>query len=127
MFGEATNLRHKEWLIRRIAWRIPALAEGDPSQRARQRAAELANDADVRAARCMSPRCPWDSAPEASRNRGNERIKERYRMVDGNPGAGTTVLAGWSRFQGLDQTVYLKIEDGHSTARLLAVGVDGER
>jgi hypothetical protein len=48
VFGEATNARHKEWLVRRIAWRMQALAEGDLSERARQRAAELANDADVR-------------------------------------------------------------------------------
>ena len=40
--------RHKEWLVRRIAWRLQALAEGDLSERARQRAAELANDADLR-------------------------------------------------------------------------------
>lgn len=48
VFGETTNARHKGWLIRRIAWRVQALAEGDLTERARQRAAELANDADVR-------------------------------------------------------------------------------
>jgi len=48
VFGEATNGRHKQWLVRRIAWRVQALAEGDLSERARQRAAELANDADLR-------------------------------------------------------------------------------
>jgi hypothetical protein len=48
VYGEQTHARHKEWLIRRIAWRIQAQAEGDLSQRARQRAAELANDADLR-------------------------------------------------------------------------------
>jgi hypothetical protein len=47
-FGEATNARHKEWLVRRIAWRLQAVAEGDISERARQRAAELARDADLR-------------------------------------------------------------------------------
>jgi hypothetical protein len=48
VFGEATKARHKEWLVRRIAWRLQALAEGDLSERARQRAAELARDADLR-------------------------------------------------------------------------------
>jgi hypothetical protein len=48
VFGEETKARHKEWLVRRIAWRMQALAEGDLSERARQRAAELANDADLR-------------------------------------------------------------------------------
>ena len=47
-FGETTNAAHKAWLVKRIAWRLQALAEGDLSQRARQRAAELANDADLR-------------------------------------------------------------------------------
>lgn len=47
-FGEETNANNKGWLIKRIAWRLQALAEGDLSERARQRAAELANDADLR-------------------------------------------------------------------------------
>ena len=48
VFGEPTNAAHKSWLVKRIAWRLQAIAEGDLSQRARQRAAELANDADLR-------------------------------------------------------------------------------
>jgi len=48
VFGEATNASNRTWLIKRIAWRLQALAEGDLSQRARQRAAELARDADLR-------------------------------------------------------------------------------
>jgi hypothetical protein len=48
LFGEATHASNRTWLIKRIAWRLQALAEGDLSQRARQRAAELARDADLR-------------------------------------------------------------------------------
>jgi hypothetical protein len=48
VFGEETRGNNKPWLIKRIAWRLQALAEGDLSERARQRAAELANDADLR-------------------------------------------------------------------------------
>lgn len=48
LFGEATRTRHKQYLLRRIAWRMQAMVEGDLSIRARRRAAELANDADVR-------------------------------------------------------------------------------
>jgi hypothetical protein len=48
MFGELTNACNRAWLVKRIAWRLQALAEGDLSERARQRAAELANDADLR-------------------------------------------------------------------------------
>ncbi|MBI4579827.1 MAG: DUF2924 domain-containing protein [Planctomycetes bacterium] len=48
VFGEETRSHHKEYLVKRIAWRIQANAEGDLSERARQRAMELANDADLR-------------------------------------------------------------------------------
>jgi hypothetical protein len=48
VFGELTNTCNRAWLVKRIAWRLQALAEGDLSERARQRAAELANDADLR-------------------------------------------------------------------------------
>src|SRR5262245_44489069 len=48
VFCEATRAGNKTWLIKRIAWRLQALAEGDLSERARQRAKELANDADLR-------------------------------------------------------------------------------
>ncbi len=46
--GVTTSSHNRVWLVRRIAWRLQALAEGDLSERARQRAAELANDADLR-------------------------------------------------------------------------------
>lgn len=38
-FGEMARSGNRQWLFRRIAWRIQALAEGDLSERARQRAA----------------------------------------------------------------------------------------
>jgi hypothetical protein len=48
VFGEATTTGNRTWLQRRIAWRLQSLAEGDLSERARDRAAELARDADLR-------------------------------------------------------------------------------
>ena len=48
VFGEETRSHHKHFLFRRIAWRIQALAEGGLSERARRRALEIANDADLR-------------------------------------------------------------------------------
>ena len=48
VFGEETRSRHKHFLFRRIAWRIQALADGGLSERARRRALEIANDADLR-------------------------------------------------------------------------------
>ena len=47
-YREPTNARHRDWLIKRIIWRMQANAEGDLSERAKRRAAELANDADLR-------------------------------------------------------------------------------
>ncbi len=48
VFGEHTPANNRTWLIKRIAWRLQALAEGGLSERARRRAAELADDADLR-------------------------------------------------------------------------------
>jgi hypothetical protein len=48
VFGETIRSRHKQYLARRIAWRLQADAEGGLSERALRRAEELANVADVR-------------------------------------------------------------------------------
>jgi Protein of unknown function (DUF2924) len=47
-FGEQPSTKNRGWLLKRLAWRLQSLAEGDLSQRPRQRAAELANDANLR-------------------------------------------------------------------------------
>ena len=64
LFGEATHASNRTWLIKRIAWRLQALAEGDLSQRARQRAAELARDADLRLNPPRSQTTPTPPPPE---------------------------------------------------------------
>jgi hypothetical protein len=61
-FGEGTNANNRAWLIKRIAWRMQAMAEGDLSERARRRAAELACDADLR----LSPPKIKAAPPEAT-------------------------------------------------------------
>jgi len=48
VFGEETRNRHKDFLVKRIAWRIQSVGEGSLSERARRRAEELASDADIR-------------------------------------------------------------------------------
>jgi hypothetical protein len=48
VFGEECRSRHKAFLIKRIAWRMQANAEGGLSERALRRAEELANEADLR-------------------------------------------------------------------------------
>jgi Protein of unknown function (DUF2924) len=65
VFGEETRVGNKAWLVKRIAWRLQALAEGDLSERARRRAAELTNDADLR----LSPPRPAPTLPVAVADR----------------------------------------------------------
>jgi hypothetical protein len=48
LFGEQTRSCNRDYLVRRIAWRLQARAEGDLSERARKRAADLAEDTDLR-------------------------------------------------------------------------------
>jgi hypothetical protein len=62
LFGEPTRAGNKTWLIKRLAWRLQALAEGDLSERARRRAAELAQDADLR----LTPPRPGTAAAQRS-------------------------------------------------------------
>ena len=48
VFGEASRSNHKQFLFRRIAWRMQANAWGGLSERAHRRALEIADDADLR-------------------------------------------------------------------------------
>jgi hypothetical protein len=62
LFGEHLwQTGNRVWLVKRIAWRLQALDEGDLSDRARRRAAKLANDADLR----LSPPRPHKPRPKA--------------------------------------------------------------
>jgi hypothetical protein len=64
-FGEQTTANNKQWLLKRITWRLQALVEGDLSERARRRAAELANEADLR----LSPPKVVEAPAPADRTR----------------------------------------------------------
>ncbi len=74
VFGETTGNRHRDWLVKRIIWRMQAVAEGALSDRARRRAEELANDADLR---CGPPRAPA-AVPQTqtakAQSNGNSRV-----------------------------------------------------
>lgn len=48
LFGEESRSANKQFLFRRIAWRLQANSEGDLSERARRRAADIADDRDLR-------------------------------------------------------------------------------
>ena len=62
VFGESTTSRHKQFLIRRILWRMQANEEGGLSGRARQRAEGLAAESDLR---LTAPRTPAATGPGA--------------------------------------------------------------
>ena len=88
VFGEGTRAGNKVWLVRRIVWRLQALAEGDLSERARRRAAELAQDADLR---LSPPRVAKDAPVSANGNgKANHREPTDHRLP--LPG---TILTRW--------------------------------
>ncbi len=70
LFGEKTPSSNRAHLFRRIAWRLQARAEGELSQRARERAAELAEDVHLR---LRAPRRFWDELASPSRSLDAQR------------------------------------------------------
>ena len=98
VFGEETRTGNKPWLVKRVAWRLQSLAEGDLSERARQRAAELANDADVR----LSPPKAKPMSPASSK-----RTKTAALVVKGDarlPPPGTVITRDYK-----GQTLQIKV------------------
>jgi hypothetical protein len=94
VFGEETRAGNKTWLVKRIIWRLQALAEGDLSERARRRAAELVQDADLR---LFPPRVAKDAPVSAS---GNGKAGRRIPMDSRLPLPGT-ILTRWYKGQTL--------------------------
>jgi hypothetical protein len=84
VFGEDTNGHNKAWLVKRIAWRLQALAEGDLSERTRRRAAELANDADLRLS-------PPKAKPASAEPQRTKTASLRFKLDDRLPLPGTII------------------------------------
>jgi len=102
VFGEETRSYHREFLRKRIAWRLQALSEGDLSERARRRAEELANDADLR---IRTPRDPYKYGSAEMRGRtvgGRLHISRDSRL----PLPGTLLVREFK-----DKTVVVKVLD----------------
>ena len=87
-FGEETSANNRDWLVKRLAWRLQALAEGDLSERARQRAAELANDADLR----LSPPPQDKTLPLPAES---QRVTLPFRGNDRLPMPGTIITRSY--------------------------------
>lgn len=106
LFGEPTGAANKAWLLKRIAWRMQALAEGGLSERALARAKELANEADLRlsppreaTAKPSAPLTPPPPAPAGGDGRlpppgGVLARKYKGKVVQ------VTVLAAGFEYQG---------------------------
>lgn len=76
LFQEKTGACNRKWLIRRIIWRMQSLEGGGLSQRARDRADELANTSDLRVTAPRTPQVSLD-APE--------RTKTTACRIEGGP------------------------------------------
>jgi hypothetical protein len=94
VFGEDSRTAHKQHLVRQIAWRLQVQAQGDLSQRARQRALEIANDADLKN---QVPR-HWERTVSTAQS--TRRVQRAGRI----PAAGTLLRRVYR-----DRTVVVKI------------------
>jgi len=92
IFGEETRVGNKAWLVKRVIWRLQALAEGDLSERARRRAAELAQDADLR----LSPPRQKQTAPASVQKNGKASA-----LANGHLPLPGTILTRWYKGQTL--------------------------
>src|SRR5262249_29859843 len=117
VFGEEASSHNKVSLVRRLAWRLQSLAEGGLSERAQRRAAELANDADIR----MNPPAAMTTTTEPAPERTTTQAV-RFQSDDRLPPPGTTITR---KYKG--QTLQLKVlpagfeYDGEVYASLSAV------
>lgn len=66
LFGEPSRSGNKDFLFKRLVWRVQSLAEGGLSERALRRATELARDADIRTTMPRVPKPADGAAPAAT-------------------------------------------------------------
>lgn len=79
VWGEETRSGNKRFMIKRIAWKLQANAEGDLPERVRQKALALARDSDLRT-----------TAPRPRQGAGGSTITKSARLKSSlTPAAGT--------------------------------------
>ena len=100
LFGQKSHSNHKEYLFRRVAWRMQAVAEGGLSERARAYAREIATDADLR---LCAPKKPIETQPAT-------RVANASRQLDPRvPPPGTQLIKRYK-----DETLTVTVlEDGY--------------
>jgi Protein of unknown function (DUF2924) len=101
--GEEARSYNKQFLFRRLAWHLQAKAEGDLSERARRRAAEIADDADLRSG---APKgfWSWPAEGKTAAPRSRSRPQRDWRL----PKPGTLLSR---RYQGREVVVKV-LEEG---------------
>jgi hypothetical protein len=125
VFAEESRCRHREHLFRRIAWRLQALAEGDLTERARERASQIARDADLR---MVAPRGFFlvEGEPvRTTRGAGNRRPAD-----DRLPLPGTLLSRQWKGRTLLVEVLAdgFRFENRHYTSlSAIAVAITGTR
>jgi hypothetical protein len=103
VFGEETRSNHKQFLFRRIAWRIQANAWSSLSERARRRALEIANDADLRI------RAPKNFLREPADNGRTAEARVKPSLDPRLPLPGTPLIR---RYQDKDIIVHVRPDGG---------------
>lgn len=88
VFGESNKSNNREYLIKRIAWRIQANAYGDLSERAKERAQLLANDADLRTTAPKKFKMATDAILSA-------KMKVNFNANSRLPPAGSTLMRNY--------------------------------
>jgi len=103
VFGEESRSNHKQFLFRRIAWRIQANAWGGLSERSRRRALEIADDADLRI------RAPKNFLREMSDGGRAAEARLKPSLDPRLPLPGTPLIR---RYQGKDIVVHVRPDGG---------------
>jgi hypothetical protein len=103
VFGEQSRSNHKQFLFRRIAWRSQANAWGGLSERARRRALELADDADLRS---RAPKNFLRQPPDDGRT---VEARPRPALDPRLPLPGTPLIR---RYQGKEIIVHVRPDGG---------------
>ena len=100
LFGQASHSNHKDYLFRRVAWRMQAVAEGGLSERASAYAREIAADPDLR---LCAPKKPIEIQPAV-------RVANASRQLDPRvPPPGTQLIKRYK-----DETLTVTVlEDGY--------------
>jgi len=88
VYGEETRSGNRDWLWKRVAWRIQEIEYGGLSERAKRRAGELANELDIRS---RVPRGVFGDAPDGTRNTVRARVYEMASRDRRLPMPGTVI------------------------------------